>query len=187
MPTLAPRDVIFFESAAELREWLEANHESADELWIGMRRKTSGLPSVTWQEVVDESLCFGWVDSVRKPVDDGYAQRITPRRKGSNWSDRNIGIVEKLRREGRMRPAGEAAFARRDEARQQRLRPLDAESIKAFQADADAWAFWESQPPGYRRLTSGWVMSAVREETRQRRLKQLIEASAAGRRAGPTA
>lgn len=189
MPTPIPHDIIFFPAPGDLRDWLEKNHASASELWLGYRLKASGLPSVTWEEVVDECLSYGWIDGVRIRVDGGSAQRLTPRRAGSNWSARNVGRVEALRREGRMRPAGEAAFEKR---REDRTAPysfdagleLDADSRKTFEADDDAWAFWEAQPKGYRRTVTHWVMSAKRPETRQRRLDQLIADSAAGRRIG---
>ena len=110
---MTPHDVLFPASADELRTWLEANHRTADERWVGFRPKASGLPTITWPELVDEVLCVGWIDGVRKPVEGGSAIRITPRREGSNWSARNVGRVEALRADGRMRPSGEAAYAKR--------------------------------------------------------------------------
>ncbi len=116
MARLEPHDVTFFESPEELRDWLAANHATAAEKWVGMRRKASGLPSVTWEQVVDEVLCYGWIDGVRMPADGGSCIRITPRRPRSIWSARNVGRIEALRAQGRLRPAGEAAFgARRDD------------------------------------------------------------------------
>jgi len=109
MVRLEPHDIAWFASPAELRAWLVTNHETETELWVGMRRKASGVPSVTWEQVVDEVLCVGWIDGVRMGVDGGSCIRITPRRKGSIWSARNVGRVEALRAEGRMLPAGEAA------------------------------------------------------------------------------
>lgn len=192
MPTPVPHDIIFFASPAELRNWLEANHATADELWLGYRPKATGLPSVTWEQVVDECLCYGWIDGVRIRVDGGSAQRLTPRRPGSNWSARNVSRVEALRSEGRMRPPGEAAFAKRRDDRTGVYSfdaglAFDAEAEASLRAADGAWAFWEAQPKGYRRLATHWVMSAKRPETRQRRLAQLAADCAAGRRIGALA
>src|SRR2546425_8396118 len=116
MPT--PQNVQFFATAAELRAWFEANHDTASELWLGYHRKRTGRPSVTWQDAVDQELCFGWIDSVRYSLnDDRSAQRITPRRKGSIWSDVNIKRFRELDRLGLVHPSGRAAFEKRDEAR----------------------------------------------------------------------
>jgi uncharacterized protein YdeI (YjbR/CyaY-like superfamily) len=181
MAALEPRDVRFFASAGELRAWLETNHATADELWIGMRPKGSGIPTVTWEEVVDEALSFGWIDSIRKRIEGGSAQRLTPRRAGSNWSLRNIGRVEALRAEGRMRPAGEAAFERRRQDRTgiysfERTSELEPEAETAIRARPGAWEFWETLPAGHRRLATHWVSSAKRPETRARRLAALADA-----------
>src|SRR2546428_9888795 len=116
MPT--PHDVVFFETPAELRAWFEANHDTATELWLGYHSKRTGRASVSWPEVVDQELCFGWIDSVRYSLtDDTSAQRLTPRRKGSIWSDINIRRFGELERQGPVRPRGRAAFVRRGEAR----------------------------------------------------------------------
>jgi uncharacterized protein YdeI (YjbR/CyaY-like superfamily) len=179
---------IFFESAAEWRAWLEEHHETATEVWVGMWRKASGR-GMTWSEAVDEALCFGWIDSVAKRVDDERRkQRFTPRKPRSNWSLVNVRKVEALRKQGRMRPAGEAAFARRrtDQTgvysfEQRGEAAFTAEQLAQFQAHAEAWAYWEARPPGYKRMATWWVVSAKREETRQRRLATLIEDCAAGR------
>jgi uncharacterized protein YdeI (YjbR/CyaY-like superfamily) len=189
VPTPVPHDIIFFSSPAELRDWLDENHATAAELWLGYRPKASGLPSVTWEQVVDECLCYGWIDGVRIRVDGGSAQRLTPRRDGSNWSARNVGRVEALRREGLMRPAGEAAFAKRREDRTATNSfdaglALDGDAEASLQANRGAWAFWEAQPNGYRRQATHWVMSAKRPETRARRLAQLVADSAANKRIG---
>ena len=187
MANLTPHDIGWFESPDELRDWLDVHHASAAEKWVGTRPKASGLPSVTWEEIVDEVLCVGWIDGIRKRVEGGSAQRITPRRAGSVWSARNVGRVEALRAAGRMRPAGEAAFARR---RDDRTAIYSFEATWAFddaaearlRRDEAAWAYWEALPKGYRRLATQWVMSAKRPETRERRLGQLVEACAAGAR-----
>ena len=172
MADLTPHDIGWFESVDELRDWLAEHHATAGEKWVGTRPKASGLPSVTWEEIVDEVLCVGWIDGIRKRVDGGSAQRITPRRTGSNWSARNVARVEALRAEGRMRPAGEAAFAARREDRTAIYSfdgswAFDDGAEAALRADADGWAYWEAQPKGYRRLGTIWVMSAKRPETRR--------------------
>ncbi len=187
MPSLVPQDVRFFASPDELRAWLDANHGTASELWVGLRPKASGLPTVTWHEIVDEVLCVGWIDGQRQKVDGGSAIRITPRRPGSIWSARNVGRVEALRAGGRMRPAGEAAFERRREDRTAIYSfdggwALDAAAEAALRDDDDGWRFWERQPAGYRRLATAWVMSAKRPETRERRLALVVDACAAGER-----
>jgi len=184
-----PEDVIFFETPAELRAWFEANHETAVELWLGYHRKRSGRPSVTWQEVVDQELCFGWIDSVRYPLaGDTSAQRITPRRKGSVWSAVNIRRFLELEALGMVHPNGRAEFDKRDDARsriysyENRARGFDASTEAAFRKQKRAWTFFEAQAPSYRRTASFWVMSAKRDETRTRRLEKLIASSRAGER-----
>ena len=186
MVRLVPHDVLFFASPAELRDWLAANHETAPYLWAGFRAKGTG-PTITWPELVDEILCYGWIDSVRMPVEGGSAIRLTPRRDGSIWSARNVGRVEALRAEGRMREPGEVAYAKRREDRTavysfERFPTLDAEADAALREDPGAWTFWEAQPPGYRRLATFWVSSAKRPETRARRLAELVDGCARGER-----
>jgi len=187
MPT--PRDVIFFESQAQLRAWFEANHETAAELWVGYHRKRTGRASITWQDLVDVELCFGWIDSVRKPLDnDTSAQRVTPRRKGSIWSAVNIKRFEELDALGLTHSSGRAAFARRDERRsrvysyENRSRGFDAATEAEFREHESAWSFFEKQPPYYRRTAAFWVTSAKRDETRSRRLEKLIACSEHGER-----
>lgn len=187
MPT--PNNVIFFVSPAELRAWFEANHETAPELWVGYHRRHTGLSSITWQDLVDQELCFGWIDSVRYSLgDDRSAQRVTPRRKGSVWSAINIKRFGELEAMGLVHPQGRAAFERRDEARsriysyENRSRGLDATSEVEFRRHKKAWAFFEAQAPSYRRIAGFWVTSAKRDETRKRRLEKLIESSRAGER-----
>lgn len=181
---------IFFAGPAEFREWLQKNHSTEDEVWVGFYRKDTGLATFTWSEAVDEALCFGWIDGVRRKIDDRrYTNRFTPRRRGSNWSLVNVRKVEALTREGRMRPAGLAAYEARDPDRtgiylfEQPQDPrLDPDAEARFRADAAAWEFFQAQPPGYRRNTLWWIVSAKREDTRARRLAKVIEESAAGRR-----
>jgi uncharacterized protein YdeI (YjbR/CyaY-like superfamily) len=184
---------VFFETPAELRRWLEANHETADELWIGLHRRATGRPSITWPQVVDEVLCFGWIDGIRKGIDaDRYANRITPRRRGSNWSAVNVRRVQELVAEGRMTPAGLRAFEARDATRtpySYETRPivLDPAFEARFRENQAAWHWFEAQAPSYRRTSVYWVMSAKRAETRERRLATLIEDSANGRKVSPLA
>ncbi len=184
---------VFFATRAELRAWLERHHAEHDELWVGLYKKGSGRPSVTWPEVVDEALCFGWIDGVRRSVGpDSYANRLTPRRARSNWSAINIKRVGELIEEGRMTPAGLVAFEARSDDRsaiysyeQRRNATLDAEQERRFRAVPDAWAWFQARPPSYQRAAIHWVISAKRAETRDRRLAALIEDSAAGRTVKP--
>jgi uncharacterized protein YdeI (YjbR/CyaY-like superfamily) len=185
MPT--PQNVTFFASPADLRAWFEANHDTATELWLGYHKKRTGRPSVTWPEVVDQELCFGWIDSVRYSLgDDRSAQRITPRRKRSVWSAVNIRRFAELDKLGLVHPNGRAAFEARDEARsgiyayENRSAGLDGAREAEFRRHKAAWKFFESQAPWYRRTAAYWVISAKREETRERRLKTLIERSESG-------
>jgi uncharacterized protein YdeI (YjbR/CyaY-like superfamily) len=191
-PSPQPRDVRFFATPADLRDWFDANHESADELWLGYYRKATGRPSVDWPQAVDEALCVGWIDGVRRSVDDiSHVQRFTPRRKGSTWSAINVAKVTGLTREGRMRPAGLAAFEARTAANTaiysyERAAAAFAPDEEArLRDDSAAWADWEARPPSYRRAVTHWVTSAKGAATRERRLDALILDSAAGRKVGP--
>jgi uncharacterized protein YdeI (YjbR/CyaY-like superfamily) len=184
-----PKDVQFFATPAELRAWFEANHAKATELWLGYHLKRSGRQSVTWQDVVDQELCFGWIDSVRYSLgDDRSAQRITPRRKRSIWSDVNIKRYRELEKLGLVHPAGRAAFEKRDEARsriysyENRSRGFDAATEAELRKHKRAWKFFEAQAPSYRRTVGFWVMSAKQNDTRKRRLARLIEHSQKGER-----
>jgi uncharacterized protein YdeI (YjbR/CyaY-like superfamily) len=180
----------YFRSPAEFRRWLAEHHAVADELLVGFHRKSTGVPSLTWQESVDEALCFGWIDGVRRTVDaTRYTIRFTPRRTGSTWSAINIGRVAALEKLGRMRAAGRKAFAARSETKsqiyayEQRERAVfGPPEQKQFRSTAQAWAFFERQPAGYRQKATYWVMTAKAEATRQRRLQKLVAESAAGRR-----
>jgi uncharacterized protein YdeI (YjbR/CyaY-like superfamily) len=181
----------FFETQAEFRAWLEKNHATKTELYVGFHKKSSGKPSITWPEAVDAALCFGWIDGVRKSIDEtSYANRFTPRRPGSNWSAVNINRVKELKKRGLMTPAGLAAFERRDEGRalaysyERANARLDPAMEEAFRANEKAWAFFEARPPSYRKAVTWWVVSAKKEETRQRRLRTLIQDSAEGRLVG---
>jgi uncharacterized protein YdeI (YjbR/CyaY-like superfamily) len=191
-PSPQPHDVVFFSSPSELREWLDTNHTTADELWIGYHKKHTGRPSVTWEDVVDEALRVGWIDGVRYSLDDDRgAQRITPRRKGSNWSARNVGIAERLISDGEMQPAGLAAFEARTPERtatysyERDAAAFTDDETARLQATAGAWADWQRRPPSYRKAVTYWIASAKRPETRARRFEQLVEASASGTVVGP--
>ncbi|HEV3461575.1 MAG TPA: YdeI/OmpD-associated family protein [Candidatus Dormibacteraeota bacterium] len=183
----------FFATATELRAWLDDNHATATELWVGFYRRGTGKTSITWAELVDEELCFGWIDGVRRGIDDvSYSNRITPRKPRSTWSAINIARAKELIKHGRMRPAGLRAFERRTDERsaiysyeQRQAARLDPEAERAFRFNKKAWAFFESQPPSYRRTAIYWVISAKREETRQKRLATLIRDSQNGRTIGP--
>ena len=179
---------IFFASPAEWRAWLEQNHADADEVLVGFHKTASGRPSMTWSETVDQALCFGWIDGKTKGIDErSYCIRFTPRRARSVWSAVNIKKVEQLTEQGLMRPAGLAAFDKRSEERskiysyERANAKLNDAYEKEFRAHKKAWAFGESQPPGYRRTATWWVVSAKQEATRRRRLATLIEDSANGR------
>jgi len=179
---------LFFATPAAFRAWLAAHHASASELWVGFHKRGSGLPSLTWPESVDEALCFGWIDGVRRSVDaTSYAIRFTPRRAKSTWSAINIARLSELAAAGRVEPAGAAAFARRSEAKsavysyeQRQAARLSAAEEKAFRAERAAWRDFERRPPWYRRTATHWVTSAKRAETRSRRLARLVACSRAG-------
>ena len=179
----------FFATAQAFRRWLEKNHDAASELWVGFYKVGSGKKGMTYAEAVDEALCFGWIDGLVKRFDEAaFMQRFTPRKAKSTWSEINIRKVAALERAGRMAAPGLAVFRARDPARtglysfENRNPAFDAPAAKAFRAKKKAWAFFEAQPPGYRRAATHWVMSAKLEETRKRRLGVLIADSAAGRR-----
>jgi uncharacterized protein YdeI (YjbR/CyaY-like superfamily) len=179
----------FFATPAAFRAWLDEHHGSSDELLVGFYKKNSGKPSITWSESIDEALCYGWIDGVRHTLDDDrYTIRFTPRRAGSRWSVVNIARAKELARLGRMHPSGLRAFEQRDEGEaarsheQRRTAELGEAAERAFRANAKAWAFFQAQPPSYRRLTAHWVMSAKKDETRARRLATLIDDCAHGRR-----
>jgi uncharacterized protein YdeI (YjbR/CyaY-like superfamily) len=181
----------FFRTAAEFRRWLATNHATARELWVGMYRNGSGRKGITYREALDEALCFGWIDGVRKRRDEvSYVQRFSPRTAKSYWSAVNTRRAEELREAGRMRAPGLAAFERRDAAATARYSfereaaRLDPGMERQFRAQPAAWAYFSAEAPWYRRVAAHWVTSAKREETRQRRLETLIRDSAARRRIG---
>jgi uncharacterized protein YdeI (YjbR/CyaY-like superfamily) len=182
-----------FERPQDFRAWLEQHHESEPELWVGYYKKGSGKPSMTWPESVDEALCFGWIDGIRMSIDaERYMIRFTPRRARSIWSGVNIACVAVLTNEGRMRPAGLESFEARREDRsgiysyeQRDEAVFDPAFEKRFRAKKKAWGAFEAMPKSYPQAAIRWVMTARKEETRERRLATLMEASAAGRTVPP--
>lgn len=184
---------VFFESARAFRAWLQAHHATGQELWLGFYKKASGRPGLTYLEAVDEALCHGWIDGKLRRIDDVCHQvRFTPRKPTSCWSAINIRKVSELTKAGRMTPAGLAVF----DARRKAVGPYDADAAplvfspayaRRLRASRAAWRFFEAQAPSYRRNMQFWVMSAKREETRERRLARLLDACARGERIGPFA
>ena len=180
----------FFPTPADWRAWLEKNHESETELWVGFYKKGTGKPSITWPESVDQALCFGWIDGVRKTIDaESYVIRFTPRRRGSIWSNVNIRRAGELVSTGLMQAAGKRAFDARDPAKSgiysfERTKPakLPPAVKKVFMANKGAWKFFQSQPPGYRAIVTNWIITAKQEATRDRRLATLMKDSAEGKR-----
>jgi uncharacterized protein YdeI (YjbR/CyaY-like superfamily) len=176
----------FFTNKSEFRKWLTRNHGKADELWVGYYRKDTGIPSITWPESVDEALCHGWIDGLRKSIDGkSYCIRFTPRRAGSKWSDANVKRVKELAELGKMESAGIRAFECRrkdqvsDSARRRGFQ-LSRQFEDKLKSNEKAWEYFNVMAPSYRELSVGWVMSAKKEETRLRRLAVLIESSEKG-------
>jgi len=180
---------IYFASAEEFRAWLEAHHESAAELWVGFHKRKTGRPSLTWVESVQQALCYGWIDGVRKRIDDdSYTIRFSPRKPGSIWSAVNVRHVEALTAAGRMRPSGLRAYEARRANKagiysyEQRSVHLPPAYARVLKKNVAARRFFESQPPSYRRAVMWWIVSARKEETRLKRLSVLIELSQRGER-----
>lgn len=181
----------FFASPARFRQWLERNHDKKSELWVGFHKKLSGKKSITYPEAVDEALCYGWIDGVRKTIDaNSYMTRFSPRRPKSIWSRINIMRVGELKKMDRMMPAGLKAFETRDPEHSGRYsfenapREFVDQYQERFRKKRKAWEYFQAQPPGYKKMAIFWVMSAKKEETRLRRLDQLIDASLQGVRIG---
>lgn len=179
----------FFADGEAFRAWLEEHHATETELRVGFHKRGSGKGGITWSEAVDEALCYGWIDSVMSPIDDAsYALRFTPRKPNSIWSAVNLAKVARLIEAGRMREPGMRAYEGRSESRsrtyahEQAEIAFPAEMLSRFKEHPDAWRFFETQAAWYQRAATWWVISAKREETRQRRLTTLIEDSASGRR-----
>jgi len=182
----------FFATPSEFRTWLEEHHDTAQELWVGFYKKSSGKPSITWPEAVDEALCFGWIDGVRKGIDDvSYTIRFTPRKPRSIWSAVNVKRASELASLGLMRPAGLKAFEERAEEKsglysyEQENAELNDAYEQQFRANTKAWDFFQAQTAWYRRAAIWWVISAKKEETRLKRLATLIEDSEHGRTIPP--
>ena len=180
----------FFATEADFRRWLAANHDTAGELLVGFWKKGTGRPSIDWPQARDQALCFGWIDGIRRSLgEDSYTIRFTPRRRGSIWSKVNVGRYEALTAAGQMTPAGVRAYEENKArtgvyAYEREMAALSAGEEAAFRRHKAAWDFWEKTPPGRKRTLLHWITSARRPETRARRLAELIEASAAGRKVG---
>jgi len=181
-------DPRFFPTARQLRTWFEKNHDRRGELWVGYYKKGTGRPSVTWPESVDTALCYGWIDGLKRSVDDKrYMLRFTPRRKRSHWSARNLGRMKELIAAGLVTEPGLAAYGRRDRRKEKQASYEQPESVALppeyearIRADAAAWEYFKAARPSYRKQVAWWIVSAKREDTRLRRLGILIESSAAG-------
>ena len=178
---------IFFASQPDFRKWLQKNHKKESEVLVGFYKVGSGKPSMTWSQSVDEALCFGWIDGVRKSIDnDSYQIRFTPRKPGSNWSAVNIKKIEELTKKGLMQPAGHAAFEKRIESKsgiysfEKEETELTPDFKKQFKANKKAWEYFQTLAPSYRKISTHWVMSAKQESTRKKRLNQLITDSRVG-------
>lgn len=184
----AERPAVFFDDAADFRAWLEANHASATELWMGLHKKHVETRGLQWAEAVREALCFGWIDSMVQRIDeDSVRQRWTPRKPGSTWSAVNIRAVEELTAAGRMWPAGLAAFEKRREDRsgvysyENGDRALPAAYEALLRTDARASAFWDAATPSYRKVATSWVLAAKQEATREKRMAELVDDCTQGR------
>lgn len=182
------KQIKYFRTPADFRKWLQRYHTTTPELWVGYYKTNSGRPSLTWPESVDEALCFGWIDGIRKSVDElRYTIRFTPRKPSSIWSTVNIKRARALIKEGRMQPAGFQAFKARKENRsgiysyEQRSATLVEPYATRLKKNAQAWAFFQAQPTSYQKAVNWWVVSAKQAATRLRRLEQLITDSAQGR------
>ncbi len=180
---------VFFSSPSEFRKWLEENHSSATELLVGFYKVNTGRPSMTWSQSVDEALCFGWIDGIRKSVDDErYTIRFTPRKPASTWSSINIKKVRELTEKGVMHPKGLEAFNKRKTDRsgvysyEQEMKQFSSSFEKTFKASEKGWNFFQSQSPSYKRTAIHWIMSAKQEPTKENRLDKLIRFSEAGKR-----
>ncbi len=181
-------EILFFPSPAQFRKWLKANYAKATELWLGYYKVNSGKPSITYKQSVEEALCYGWIDGICKSIDtESYMQRFTPRKANSIWSNVNINSVKNLIEEGRMQPAGLAAFEKRTE-KKSGVYAFEQGDLtfgpfeKIFKKNKEAWAFFQSQPPSYTKPAMWWVINAKREETKIKRLQTLMDDSTNGKR-----
>ena len=180
---------VFFVSPFSFRKWLEKNHSKAKELLVGFYKVNSGKQSITWSESVDEAICFGWIDGLRKSIDaESYSIRFTPRKAGSIWSKINIQKVENLPKQGLMHPAGIAAFEKREAHKsavysyEKAPENLSPDFLKKFKSNKKAWMFFQTMAPSYQRTATHWVMSAKQEVTKSKRLDELIKDSEAGKK-----
>lgn len=177
-------DPLFFSNTAEFRKWLEENHQSASEVLVGYYKVKTGKPSMNWSDSVDEALCFGWIDGIRRSIDENsYYNRFTPRRPNSNWSRVNIAKVERLTAEGRMHPSGLAVFNSKKEEHceiysyENQPENLSEEQEAIFKQHPVAWDFFSSQAPSYKKMAVRWIRSAKQQATKESRLAKLIHAS----------
>jgi uncharacterized protein YdeI (YjbR/CyaY-like superfamily) len=180
-------DIVFFTNQSDLRKWFIKNHVKENELYIGFYKVKSGRPCVSWSQAVDEALCFGWIDAVRKSIDEkSYFIRFTKRNPKSNWSLINIKKIKDLKVRGLLTPAGIRAFEKRSEKKsgiysyENEAMKLKKEYEKKLKADKKAWAFFQSQPPSYQKIVTRWIMTAKQETTQIKRLNELINDSKAG-------
>ena len=183
----------FFATPAAFRAWLEGHHDEATELWVGFHKIGSGNPSMTWSESVDQALCFGWIDGVRQGIDEGtYAIRFSPRKPGSIWSAANQKRIQELSKEGLVQPAGLAAFKARRPGKsgvysyeQRTGARLLPDEVRRFRANRPGWKFFQAQAPSYRKAAIWWIASAKKQETRGKRLEELIRYSSQNRPVPP--
>ena len=179
---------IFFKDPAEWRAWLEENHATASEQWVGFHKVGAEKKGITYKEAVDEALCFGWIDAVRRGGHAAWSIRFTPRKKGSIWSAVNQKRIVELIAEGRVASAGLAAYEGRDPEKQKKYSFENRDAVlapdyeKRFRANKQAWQWFEAMPRSYRHPAVWWIVSAKQEATRERRLATLIADSAAGRK-----
>ncbi len=182
---LKANNITFFENQAYLRKWFEANYKESKEIWIGYYRKGTGKPSITWKESVDEALCFGWIDGIRKKVDDeSFTIRFTPRNPKSVWSKINSERIMELKKLKMVTAIGWDLFQKRDKIKseqysfeQRNTIKIPSGYLKTFKKNKKAWDFFSSQPPWYKKTAFWWIVSAKQETTRSRRLNQLIDDS----------
>lgn len=186
------QEPVFFETPEAFRAWLSENHDSVEVQWVGFWKKATGKASITWPESVEQALCYGWIDGLRRSIDDeAYMIRFTPRRPGSHWSRKNVESYRALERQGWIEEPGRAAWEKRDpentaRASYERDRAEFSDELRALlDANTEAAAWFADQPPGYRKTATFWVMSAKQQATRERRMSQLVKDSAAGRKIGP--
>lgn len=184
-----PKEVIFFQKPSEFRDWLDQHHQTETEIYVGYYKIKSGKKGITWEESVDEAICYGWIDGIRRSIDEeSYCNRFTPRRPTSNWSAVNIRKVEELTLQGRMKEAGLLAFAKRKENKSEvysyenKPEKLDSALKTSFQENSAAWEFFNLQAQSYQKTMFYWIMSAKQEATRLNRLNKLIGACKKGER-----